>query len=248
MGAKVFDYPKPVDMLMRLCEMGTDAENEDIVLDFFSGSGSMGHAVMQQNVKDEGNRKFIMVQLPEKVKEDGDAKKAGYNTIDEIGIERISRAANLLREENPDSEADLGFKLYNLNSLSEEALDKLKTFDNSGFTTDFSVFDEYGINTILTTWLINDGYRFTNTMQEIKLGDYLAYWCENHLYFINPNINEEAIKALIDKYNEEGDFNPQNIVVFGYNFSYVDLENLKTNIKILKDSEKNLKVNLDIRY
>lgn len=68
------------------------------------------------------------------------------------------------------------------------------------------------------------------------------------MYLVEPEMNEEAIKALIDKYNTEGNFNPQNIVVFGYSFNYVNMENLKTNVKILRDSEKNLKVNLDIRY
>lgn len=68
------------------------------------------------------------------------------------------------------------------------------------------------------------------------------------MYLINPEMDEDAIKALIDKYNQEGEFNPQNIVVFGYSFNYINMENLKTNVKILRDSEKNLKVNLDIRY
>lgn len=58
----------------------------------------------------------------------------------------------------------------------------------------------------------------------LTLADYTAYWCDNHLYCIHPNISEEAIKALIDKYNTQGSFNPQNIVIFGYNFSYVELE------------------------
>ena len=58
----------------------------------------------------------------------------------------------------------------------------------------------------------------------------------------------QAIKALVEKYNTEGTFNPQNIVLFGYSFNYVEMENLKTNVKILRDSEKNLKINLDVRY
>ena len=92
------------------------------------------------------------------------------------------------------------------------------------------------------------GYKFSNTVQMIDLAGYSAYWCKNHLYLINPEMDEDAIKALIDKYNQEGEFNPQNIVVFGYSFNYINMENLKTNVKILRDSEKNLKVNLDIRY
>jgi len=68
------------------------------------------------------------------------------------------------------------------------------------------------------------------------------------LYFINPDMTEDAIKALIEKYNSQGDFNPQNIILFGYSFNYVEMENLKANVKMLRDSEKNLKINLDIRY
>ena len=61
-------------------------------------------------------------------------------------------------------------------------------------------------------------------------------------------LTQEAVKELVDKYNNVGSFNPQNIVLFGYSFNYIEMENLKTNVKILRDSEKNLKVNLDIRY
>lgn len=82
----------------------------------------------------------------------------------------------------------------------------------------------------------------------VDFAGYTAYWCENHLYLINPELSEEAIKALVEKYNTEGTFNPQNIVLFGYSFNYVEMENLKTNVKILRDSEKNLKINLDVRY
>ena len=106
----------------------------------------------------------------------------------------------------------------------------------------------FGTNTILTTWLIHDGYTFTNDCQMIDLAGYTAYWCDNHLYLIEPDMNEDAIKALIDRYNGDGSFNPQNIVLFGYSFNFVNMENLKTNVKILRDSEKNIKVNLDVRY
>ena len=94
MEGKVFDYPKPVEMLMRTIEMGTDSDEGAYVLDFFSGSGTTAHAVMQLNAKDGGNRKFIMVQLPEVTDEKSEAYKAGYKNICEIGKERIRRAQN----------------------------------------------------------------------------------------------------------------------------------------------------------
>ena len=99
MEGKVFDYPKPVEMLMKTIEMGTDSDEGAYVLDFFSGSGTTAHAVMQLNAKDGGNRKFIMVQLPEETDEKSEAYKAGYKTICEIGKERIRRAGKKIKEE-----------------------------------------------------------------------------------------------------------------------------------------------------
>ncbi len=111
MNGKVFDYPKPVELLMRAIEMGTETDAGDYVLDFFSGSATTAHAVMQLNVKDNGNRKFIMVQLPEKTDEKSEAYKAGYKNICEIGKERIRRAANKIAEENPKAQFDGGFRV-----------------------------------------------------------------------------------------------------------------------------------------
>lgn len=111
MNGKVFDYPKPVELLMRAIEMGTETDAGDYVLDFFSGSATTAHAVMQLNVKDNGNRKFIMVQLPEKTDEKSEAYKAGYKNICEIGKERIRRAAKKIAEENPKAQFDGGFRV-----------------------------------------------------------------------------------------------------------------------------------------
>ena len=245
-NADVFEFPKPTDLIRRLLHTGMN--KNDTVIDFFGGSSTTAESVMQLNFKDLGKRKYILVQLPELVKSKSEAEKAGYSTIDEIGRERIVRAAKKLREENPDTTVDLGFKHYTLHEVSQTTVDKMETFDNSGLITDTTVYDEFGICTVLTTWLVRDNYGFVNNCEMIDLDGYTAYWCGNHLYLITPGLTEEAIKALIEKYNFEGGFNPQNIVLFGYSFNYVEMENLKTNVKVLRDSEKNLKINLDIRY
>lgn len=249
--AKVFSFPKPVELIKAFLTVGTNEsdENECIIMDFFSGSATTAHATMELNTQKDSKIKYILIQLPEICSEKSTASKKGYHTIDEIGMDRIIRAAKKIKADFSDTSADLGFKHYTLKDVSKNTLDKLESFDNSGFViTDTSIYDEFGTATILTTWLIHDGYGFINNAKMLTLADYTAYWCDNHLYCIHPNISEEAIKALIDKYNTQGSFNPQNIVIFGYNFSYVELENIKTNIKILRDSEKNLKINLDIRY
>lgn len=253
---KVFDYVKPVAFIERIIQVAPNMKPGDIVLDFFAGSATTAHAVMKWNTEHDSQYKFIMVQLPAELDISISSQKVTHDylinigrngTLDEVGQERIIRAAKKINE-NPDTTTDLGFKHYTLKTIDEPTLDKLEKFDNSGFLTNRTVFDLFGTNTILTTWLIHDGYTFTNKCQMIDLAGYTAYWCENHLYLINPDMEEEAVKALIDRYNSDGSFNPQNIVVFGYSFNYVNMENLKTNVKILRDSEKNLKVNLDIRY
>ena len=92
MGTKTFDNPKNVNLLLRCLKMITKFDKDSLILDFFSGSATTAHAVMQLNSEDGGNRKFIMVQLPEKTDEKSEAYKAGYKNICEIGKERIRRA------------------------------------------------------------------------------------------------------------------------------------------------------------
>mgnify|MGYP002568383553 FL=1 len=118
-----FDYPKPVVLMKYLSKMYS--EKDDIVLDFFSGSATTAHAVMQLNAEDGGNRKFIMVQIPEETPEDSEARKAGYNTIPEIARERIHRAGKKIKEESPLTTADLdtGFRVFRLDEGNYEEVE-----------------------------------------------------------------------------------------------------------------------------
>ncbi|MDO4793558.1 MAG: site-specific DNA-methyltransferase [Filifactor alocis] len=119
-GKSLFDYPKPVELIHRSLVLGTN--NEDIILDFFSGSATTAHAVMQLNAEDGGNRKFIMVQLPERTDEKSEAYKAGYHNICEIGKERIRRAGKKIVEENKDKEGiedlDIGFRVLKIDDTN----------------------------------------------------------------------------------------------------------------------------------
>ena len=111
-----FDYPKPVSLIKQCLELYTDEKS--IVLDFFSGSATTAHAVMNLNAEDGGHRKFIMVQLPEPTDKKSEAYKAGYKNICEIGKERIRRAGDKIKAEAGDKAADLdiGFKVFKLDS------------------------------------------------------------------------------------------------------------------------------------
>lgn len=112
---RYFDFPKPVSLLSFITMLG--AKNDSLVLDFFSGSGTTAHAVMQLNAEDGGHRKFIMVQLQEETAEDGDAYKAGYKNICEIGKERIRRAGEKIKAEHPEAkDLDTGFRVFKCES------------------------------------------------------------------------------------------------------------------------------------
>lgn len=118
MGAKTFDNPKNVNLLLRCLKMITKFDKDALALDFFSGSCTTAHAVMQLNAEDGGNRKFIMVQLPEKTDEKSEAFEAGYKNICEIGKERIRRAGKKIKDENPltTQNLDTGFRVLKLDS------------------------------------------------------------------------------------------------------------------------------------
>ena len=117
-GHDYFDYPKSIDLIKRCCQLYS--QKESIILDFFSGSATTAHAVMQLNAEDGGNRKFIMVQLPEPCDEKSEAFKAGYKNICEIGKERIRRAGKKIKEESPLTTQDLdtGFRVLKLDSTN----------------------------------------------------------------------------------------------------------------------------------
>ena len=116
MNGKTFDNPKNVNLLLRALKMITHFDKQSIVIDFFSGSATTAHAVMQLNAEDGGNRKFIMVQLPEETPDDSEAYKAGYKNICEIGKERIRRAGEKIKEEHPEVAytLDTGFRVFRL--------------------------------------------------------------------------------------------------------------------------------------
>ena len=246
-GHSYFDYPKPLRLLSKILQIGS--KKDSIIMDFFSGSSTTAHAVMRLNAKDNGQRKYIMIQLPECTPVNSEAYKAGYKTIDAIGMERIKRAAKKIKEQNPLFAGDLGFKHFTLEEPKQDALLQMERFDpvSSNITT--LTVDDFGINTILRTWLVSDGYGLTAEAEEVQFGRYTAYWNGDHLYMANPDdsFDADSIVALMDKYNGEP-FSPHNIVIFGYSFGFTHREELQKNLRTLKEGNKTLTVNIDVRY
>jgi adenine-specific DNA-methyltransferase len=128
---KVFGFPKSVELIKHLIKTATNFDKNATILDFFSGSATTAHAVMQLNAEDSGRRKFILVQLPELTDETSEAYRAGYRNICEIGKERIRRAGEKVKSDSPLTTAglDVGFKVFKLDTSN------LKKWDNS-YTSD----------------------------------------------------------------------------------------------------------------
>ncbi|WP_035670396.1 site-specific DNA-methyltransferase [Flavobacterium sp. 83] len=247
-GQDIFKNSKPVDLIYELISYINFSKN-DIFLDFFSGSSTSAQSIFKLNSNENDlNIKFINIQLQEECKLNSKAYLAGYKTIDEIGIERIIRASKKIKSE-PKADIDFGFKHFILNEPNQNTLDKCETFDAAGLLGDATILDDFGTETVLTTWLNNDGYGLNAKVETIDLDGYISYYCKKHLYLINPDFTQEAMVALFEKYDTIAGFNPENIVLFGYSFiEWSVTEMLEKNLKILNDSEKNLKINIDVRY
>ena len=199
-GKKYFDYPKPVELIKRCVSLYSDKNS--IVLDFFSGSATTAHAVMQLNAEDGGHRKFIMVQLPEKTDEKSEAYKAGYKTICEIGKERIRRAGKKIKEENADKEGidklDIGFRVLKLDSSNmQDVYYTPKEFTERDLFAD-NVKEDRTAEDLLFQVMLDLGVELSATIEQRTMGD-------KQVFFVNGNclvacfdtdITEETIKEI----------------------------------------------------
>ncbi|MBQ2886416.1 MAG: site-specific DNA-methyltransferase [Alphaproteobacteria bacterium] len=198
---RVFPKPKPVGTIFRCAKLSTI--DEDTVLDFFSGSATTAHAVMQLNAEDGGKRKFIMVQLPEVCDEKSEAYKAGYKNICEIGKERIRRAGKKIKEETGKTDLDIGFRVLKLgesnmkdvyyapSDYNQSMLDKMTSNIKEDRTPEdllYACMLEWGLELSLPHKVENiAGYN----VHIVNDGDLIACF--------DNRISEEAIKQIADK-------------------------------------------------
>lgn len=233
---RIFDNPKPVELIKDLISVGS--RNDDIILDFFSGSATTAHALMKLNAEDGGNRKFIMVQLPELTDEKDEAYKAGYMNICEIGKERIRRAGEKIKEENKDKEnienLDIGFKVLKLDTsnirkwqpdydnLEQSILDYVDNYVEGRTELDvvYEIMLKYGLD-------------LTYPVDEFVIADKKVYSIGFGMLMIclDNEITTEVAKGILEKVKELA---PETTrVVFKDNGFKTDSN--KTNIKeILK--------------
>lgn len=197
---KYFDFPKSVNMLKYLISVGSD--HDSIILDFFSGSATTAHAVMQLNAEDGGHRKFIMVQLPEKTDEKSEAFKAGYKNICEIGKERIRRAGKKIKEENPLTTADLdtGFRVLKLDSTNMKDVyynPAEITIDTIMGTVD-NIKEDRTPEDLLLQVMLDLGVLLSSKIEKSTIGGKTVFNVEDS-YLIacfDDNVTDEVITAI----------------------------------------------------
>lgn len=244
LGPDIFSHPKPVGLVKKLIEYCTLRTQDAIVLDFFSGSASTADAVMQLNAdeRDEGRRKFIMVQLPEPVKAGGAAAKVGYSQIDEIGRARIAKAAAKIKTDT-NAKIDYGFKLFRLEGPGAKTLDELQSFDSNedgallagDFVSKFDSNGTPGDEVALATWLLQDGFGLTAEVKTVKLAEYELRVCGDSGYVIQPGLSSVDLIELVSKL-ENGELELNRLVVFGYSVTFSVMHELKKNLASLKSA------------
>ncbi|MGB8216001.1 MAG: site-specific DNA-methyltransferase [Candidatus Methanoperedens sp.] len=237
----IFDNPKPVGLLKELSKLGMN--RNDIVLDFFSGSGTIAHSILELNKEDDGNRKFLVVQLPEKTDNNSEAYKAGYETIAEIGKERIRRVIKKIKTEQQSKlevdgnvgKPDLGFKVFKLQESNfkiwrSDVKTEEELFTQLTLHTD-PVDENAKIENILYELLLKSGVPLTAKIEE-KDGYYRVN--DSEIAIILKLIDESIIKAVISE-------KPKKVITLDRLFKNND--QLKTNTALqMKDSEIDFRV------
>lgn len=242
-----FNNPKSHTIIKRILDFITF--KEDIVLDFFAGSGTTGDAVMQLNKEDGGNRKFILVQLPEQI--DAKKSKGAYNFVkDELGItpptifeitkERIIRAAKQIGDTS-------GFKIFETTPIWEDYDFKAEKLANAEKLFDDDKLTEADVKSLFTTWKTYDGSPLTEPVQEVDLAGYKAYYTKQKLYLMHKGFSTASLKALLEQIDADPNFNPTAIIAFGYYFESKALREIAENIKTY-NNKKNIDIDFITRY
>ena len=235
-GKKYFDYPKPVSLIIHMEKIA--CSNDSIILDFFSGSSTTAHAVMELNAKDGGSRRHIQVQLPELTDEKSEAYKAGYKNIADIAKERIRRAGKKIAEDHKDEIAkrktplDLGFKLYKVNDSNLKAwnsqIEDAEQLKQQMLSNMNPIVDDADDQDLLTELLLKNGI---NPNEKIEAKDNFYYINEHKLAIC---LAKEMSQQLFTKILES---KPEKVILLDSAFQNND--QLKANL-LLQSEQTNI--------
>ena len=222
LGKKIFENPKDHEVIARWLSYAGGKNHDDLIVDFFAGSGTTAHAVLALNAKDGGKRRCISIQIDEHTDEKSEARKAGYNTILEITRERIIRSAKKIQDENPDAKCDFGFKEFKIIPANagpfEHYLDDADTMEDYA-PFDGIALDDNALDALLTTWKVYDGLPLHQDLIAVDLGGYTAYQGDDKLYFIHRGLELSHVVEMLRRLDEDDSFAPRKLVAFHYMFS-----------------------------
>jgi len=195
-----FDFSKAVDLMKYIISIGG---KNDIILDFFSGSATTAHAIMQLNAEDDGNRKYICVQLPEKTDEKSEANKVGFKTICEIGKERIRRAAKKIADENPEAKFDGGFRVHKCDTSNMKDVYYNPSEFNPSFldTMEDNIKEDRTPEDLLFQVMLDLGVLLSSKIEETTIaGKKVFNVADNFLIAcFDKDVNDEVIKEIAQK-------------------------------------------------
>lgn len=242
---KLFENPKPTDFLKRLITIS--CSSDELILDFFAGSGTTADAVLNMNSDDLANRKFILVQIPELI--DPKKSKTTYTyvkndlgidvpTIFDVTKERVIRAARKIKNEKTEYDGDLGFKIFETTPIWEDYNFEAEEFDSSQTLFDAGKLTEDDIKALLTTWKTYDGIALTQELESIDLSGYTAYYGNGRLYLMHKGFTTDSLKALLEKIDTDKHFEPKSIIAFGYHFESKSLREVSENVKTYNNKKK----------
>jgi adenine-specific DNA-methyltransferase len=214
-GGKIFSFSKPVSLIQYFIDV-VNSQHDNLVLDFFAGSGTTAHAVMQLNAEDGGNRQFICVQIDEPTDPNSEAHKAGYNTIYDITCERIKRAAAKIQSNYPDATCDFGFKQFETIPVFESYLDDIEELTPNTTLFNASTLTIEQLHDLMLTWQVMDGIPLCKPLMPLDLGDYTAYQGGNILYFMEAGLTLDHVITLLQKLDTDPTFTANHWVAFGY--------------------------------
>ena len=202
-GSKVFPFPKPSSLIYFLCKIHTD--ESDIILDFFSGSATTAHAVMKLNSEDNGKRRYILVQIPEKLDESSEAYRAGFHNICEIGKERICLAGDRIKAENPEANVDIGFKVFRVadtnikwNSLVDAGQLDLSQIELTPDLVDFMP-GANDVDIVYELMLRQRDVALSETLEQLSdIGNRTYLYASSYLVCLETEITVELINKLAE--------------------------------------------------
>ena len=242
---KLFENPKPTDFLKRLITISCGSD--ELILDFFAGSGTTADAVLNMNSDELTNRKFILVQIPELI--DPKKSKTTYTyvkndlgievpTIFDVTKERIIRAAVKIKNEKTEYDGDLGFKIFETTPIWEDYNFEAEQFDSSQTLFDVGKLSEDDIKALLITWKTYDGIALTQDLESVDLSGYTAYYGNGRLYLMNKGFTTDSLKALLEKIDTDKHFEPKSIIAFGYHLESKSLREISENVKTYNNKKK----------